>query len=70
MRVMQEVNYAGGPKVVIRGWIVTASTVMISLFLLLALPSIIAGPIIVATVIVAAWLFMRWVGGNMGTIGD
>jgi hypothetical protein len=68
--VMQQVNYEGGPKVVIRGWIVTASTAVIVMFALLTLPSIIAGPIIAASVLVAAWLFLRWVGGNMGTIGD
>jgi ribosomal protein L40E len=68
--VMQQMNYQGGPLVVIRGWVVTATAATIALFSLMILPSIIAGPIIIATVIVAAWLFMRWVGGNMGTIGD
>lgn len=68
--VMQQVHYQGGPKVVIRGWIVTATTATIALFAFLMLPSIIAGPLILSTIIVAAWLFMRWVGGDMGTIGD
>lgn len=60
----------GGPKVVIRGWIVVAATLILSFFALLVLPSIIAGPLIIAMLIAAAWLFLRWVGGDMGTVGE
>jgi hypothetical protein len=66
----QQVWREGGPKVVIRGWIVTATTLVIGCFIFLNLPSIIAGPIILATIIVAFFLFLKWVGGDMGTIGD
>lgn len=68
--VVERMRAEGGPAVVIRGWIVTATTLILACFLLLVLPAIIAGPIILASVIVAAWLFLRWIGGDMGTVGN
>jgi hypothetical protein len=68
--VKQSIWRDGGPKVIIRAWITTAVTLILACFLLMTLDSIIAGPIIVAMVIVGAWLFLRWAGGDMGTIGN
>ena len=66
----QSIHYDGGPKVVIRAWLVSATAIMVAIFTIVILPSIIAGPIILGTIIVSVWLFLRWVGGDMGTIGD
>ncbi len=66
--VRQRIRIEGGPKVVIRGWIVTASTLCVILFSLLFLPIIVSGPIILGALIVGAFLFLRWVGGDMGVV--
>jgi len=68
--VEQRVWQEGGPRVVIRGWIVTATVLILSCFLLLTLPIEFAAPMILAICLVGAWLFLRWVGGDMGTVGD
>jgi hypothetical protein len=72
--MVQKMHYEGGPKRVIRGWIVTASVVNLSVFALIFLPRVlpieIVGVLVISTVLVGAWLFMRWVGGDMGTVGD
>lgn len=68
------INFAmlkdGGPKVVIRAWITTASVIILACAMLAVMPIQFAAPIILATTIVAFWLFLRWLGGDMGTIGD
>lgn len=68
--IQREVWKAGGPKVVIRGWITVAGTFILALLFLSIIPVEFAAPLILATCIVAAWLFLRWLGGNMGTAGD
>ncbi len=68
--ILKRIAEEGGPTVIIRGWLIVGSFVMVSLFLLLYLPMVISGPIILATVIVMAWLFLRWVGGDVGRPGD
>ena len=69
-RETKRISEEGGPKVIIRGWLIVGTVVMVSLFLVLYLPAIIVGPIILATVVVMAVLFLRWVGGDMGRPGD
>lgn len=66
----QRMYLEGGPKRIIRGFIVTTVTVGLGLFALLELPSIVAGPIIIAGLIVGAVVFLRWVGGDLGKPGD
>ncbi|MCC6730772.1 MAG: tetratricopeptide repeat protein [Chthonomonadales bacterium] len=56
----------GGPVRILRGWIVVGSTMLVSMFALIELPAIVAGPIIVGALIVGAWTFLRWVGGDLG----
>ena len=71
--VLQRIAQEGGPKAVLRGWLVLAGTLtFISFFLMLlpGLPILISGPVIVAAVIVAAWIFLRWVGGDLGQPAD
>lgn len=72
--IKQRVAQEGGPQKVIRGWIVTATALNIVCFTLLYgalyLPAPVVASIILATVIVAAWLFLRWIGGDMGTVGE
>lgn len=59
----QRIQMEGGPKAILRGWIIGVPVVMLGLFVLLELPAIVAAPIIIAMLIVGAWLFLRWVGG-------
>jgi tetratricopeptide (TPR) repeat protein len=66
--VYEQILREGGPRVVLRGWIVAASLLIFSCFLLLYLPILLSGPIIFASAMVGAWLFLRWVGGDMGTM--
>ena len=68
--ISAEVWRRGGPKAVIRGWIVTSVSVILVLFMFAYMPIELAAPLAVATLIVAFWLFLRWLGGDMGTIGD
>ncbi len=69
--VLQRVDQEGGPRRVIRGWVVTATVINIVCFALIYLPHIlpieVVGVVIIASVIVGAWLFLKWVGGDMGT---
>ena len=65
--IKQGMDYDGGPVTIIRGWVVGSSMVLIVMFVVFCqLPSIVAGPIILGSIIVAIWLFLRWVGGDMG----
>ncbi|MBM3493224.1 MAG: hypothetical protein FJX72_02715 [Armatimonadetes bacterium] len=66
----RQLRLDGGPKTVIRAWIVTSSVVMLAFFLLMELPAIVAGPIILGSVIVGAVIFLRWVGGDLGKQAD
>ncbi len=68
--IRRQVAVSGGPKAVLRGWIVTATSLILVCALLLYAPVMVAGPVAVATLMVAVWLFLRWVGGDMGTVGD
>jgi len=72
--VKQRIDQEGGPKRVIRGWVVTAAVINIILFAIIYLPHFvpieIIGVVIIASVIVGAWLFLRWVGGDMGVVGE
>ncbi len=68
--VQQRVWREGGPKVVIRAWITTSLAIIIACGLFRYLPTIIAGPLIVATLLVGVFLFLKWAGGDMGTVGD
>lgn len=63
---MQRVRIDGGPKVLIRGWIVTSSVLIITLYALLTIDIVFAAPIILASFIVGAYLFVKWVGGDLG----
>ncbi|NLI00623.1 MAG: hypothetical protein GX446_14145 [Chthonomonadales bacterium] len=60
----------GGPKAVIRGFVVTVLVVGLGTLALLELPSIVAGPIILGALIVGAVLFLGWVGGDIGKPAD
>lgn len=66
--VYEQILREGGPRVVLRGWIVAASLMILSCLFLLYLPIIISGPVILAAVMVGAWLFLRWVGGDIGVM--
>lgn len=72
--IQHQVEREGGPKRVIKGWIIVASLANIICFSLLVLmrfmPIEIVGVVIIASTIVAAWLFLRWVGGDMGSVGN
>jgi hypothetical protein len=72
--IRQRVEQEGGPKRVIRGWVVTAAVInfiFFSIFYLShVLPIEIIGVLIISSVIVGTWLFLRWVGGDMGTVGE
>lgn len=68
--ILERLAREGGPRVVIRGWIVTATALLLACFALLYLPALIAGPIILGAVLVGAWLFLRWVGGDLGVSED
>lgn len=56
----------GGPKVVLRAWIVTSLVIIFALFVFYMLPLPVAGVVTIAAASVGAWLFLRWVGGDMG----
>lgn len=72
--IKQSVEMEGGPKRVIRGWVVTAAVLNIVCFSLIYLPRFlpieVTGVVIISSVIVGAWLFLRWAGGDMGTVGE
>lgn len=64
--VQQSIRREGGIVRVVRGWIIGVPAIMLGLFVLLELPAIVAAPIIIAILAVAAWLFLKWVGGEIG----
>lgn len=66
----QGIEKDGGPVKIIRTWILMASLVLLGTFLFLSLPAIIAAPILAASVLVGSVIFLRWVGGDLGTVGD
>jgi hypothetical protein len=66
--VREQMEREGGPQRVLRGWIVVATGSLLSVFVLLSLPIEFAAPVLLAVVIVGAWLFLRWVGGDMGVM--
>jgi hypothetical protein len=72
--VKERVASEGGPMRVIRGWIVIACytllIVFIGSFAMKHVEFIYLAPIILAATIVVAWLFLRWVGGDMGSVTD
>jgi hypothetical protein len=68
--IQTQIEREGGLPKVARGWIVTSGALMLVAFTLLELPTIVAGPIIIAILMVAVFLFLRWVGGDIGTLGD
>ncbi len=66
--IKQGMDYDGGPLTIIRGWVVGSTVVLIVMFVIFCqLPSIVAAPIIMGTLIAGVWLFLRWVGGDLGT---
>jgi hypothetical protein len=60
----------GGPKTIIKAWVILTVAIGVAMFVVLELPSIVAGPIIIATLIVGAVVFLRWVGGDLGKPAD
>ncbi len=66
--MVQRIYREGGPKLVIRSMVIGNLSLLLAIYLMLTLPAIIAGPIVLAGVLVGAWLFMRWVGGDLGVI--
>ena len=63
------IRLAGGPKAVIRTWLIAAGSIIAVVLFFGFLPIEFAAPLAVATVIVGFWLFLRWVGGDLGTVG-
>jgi len=70
MGMLDRLRLEGGPRTVIRAWIVASSALMLGLFAFSLLPPPVAGVVILACVIVGGWLFLRWVGGDLGTVPD
>lgn len=72
--IQQRIQEEGGTKVVMRGWIILAAALNMGLFLLIVatrfVPFIVIAALLFATAIVAGWLFLRWVGGDMGQPAD
>lgn len=71
--LLQRIAQEGGPKAVLRAWLVLAGALtFVSFFLMLlpGLPIVVSAAVIAATAIVAAWLFLRWVGGDLGRPAD
>lgn len=62
----RRIRIEGGPKTILRGWIIGVPLFLIAAFVVLELPAIVAAPIVLASLIVGAWLFLRWVGGDLG----
>jgi hypothetical protein len=58
---------AGGPKAVVRTWVLASGSIIAIILFFGFLPIAYAAPLAVATVIVGFWLFLRWVGGDLGT---
>jgi hypothetical protein len=70
----QEIWRRGGPAVVVRGWLVTAFVVTLCAFAWTVLPRFVPIPVLgvltIASVMVGAWLFLRWVGGDLGQVPE
>ena len=64
----QGIRLAGGPQAVVRMWIVVAGSIIGMLLFFGFLPIEYAAPLALATLIVGVWLFLRWVGGDMGAV--
>jgi hypothetical protein len=67
---LEGLRIAGGPLAVVRAWVVLGIIAPLIVFALLEMPTIIAAPIILALLIATAWLFLRWVGGDIGKPAD
>lgn len=72
--MVQKVWRDGGPRRVLRAWLVTSGALTSAAFLLTVaphfLPIEVIGILVIATVLVAAFLFLRWVGGEIGVAED
>jgi len=68
--ILERIRAEGGVKAILRAWIVAVVAVMLGLFVLLEVPAIVAAPILMAILIVGAWLFLRWVAGDIGRPAD
>lgn len=70
----QEIWRQGGPKMILRGWLVTAGVVTLCAFAWTILPRFVPIPVLgvltIASVLVGAVLFLRWVGGDLGQVTD
>jgi len=64
------IRLAGGPKAVIRTWIVASGSIIAVILFFGFLPIEYATPLAVATLMVGFWLFLRWVGGDLGTVAN
>lgn len=64
--IAQRIRIEGGPRTLVRGWLVTSATLCAILFALLTMPAILAGPIVIAALLVGAVVFLKWVGGDLG----
>jgi hypothetical protein len=68
--MVQRIWREGGPKTVARAWVVLGTTLTVVSFLVTYLPRLlpieVTGVLVLATVIVGGWLFLRWVGGDIG----
>jgi hypothetical protein len=62
------IRLAGGPKAVVRMWVVASGSIIAVILFFGFLPIEYAAPLAVATLMVGVWLFLRWVGGDMGTV--
>lgn len=61
---------AGGAMAVLRTWIVLGVAIPLVVFALLEMDAVYAAAVTAATVMVTAWLFLRWVGGDAGLPSD
>ena len=61
---------AGGVRALLRGWIVCGIALPTIWLAILHLDAVYAAAIVLATVAVSAWLFLRWVGGDLGVRVD
>lgn len=68
--MLQGIWRDGGPVVILRGYLTIGLTLMVVAMVFLELPALIAGPLAIGAIIVAATLFLRWVGGGIGKPAD
>ena len=64
--ILQRIHSEGGALFVIRGWLITVFTVIVITCLFLFLPIIYSAPLLLAAITVSAYLFLRWVGSDLG----